>query len=264
MLLFKRILDFQKTEGGLLDKRGAKRYPAGAKFPLKIKITLSARDSEGKSLPGTKHSSMDWGGQLLNLSITGVSIRLHPAAVAAKGESCSVKLELDNKLFELDATVANYRVGQQYVSAGVVLKFPDAYSKKAYQQLMEPVVIGSTLEPIASNRVKQDLPGLIKEQYEGESETVLSVWRDSSGKNPKLFEMLVHDYCIRGNTEIPGLKISFRDGAKAGKRVSRPATPVPISTDHQAEVRQLYQFIAQNLGKGIPAELRKFLELFAA
>ena len=262
MLLFKRILDFQKTEGGVLDKRGAKRYPVGAKFPLKAKITLSARDGQGKPRPATKSLPMDSGGQRLNLSISGVSIRLHPAAIAASGEACSVKLELDNKLFELDATVANYRIGQQYVSCGAVLKFPDAYSRKAYQQLMEPVVIGSTLEPV-TGRVKQDLPGLYKEQYVGESDTVLNVWRDASGMNPKLFELLVHDYCIRGSTEMPGLKISYGEGAKAGKRVSRPAISVPLSADHQAEVRQLFQFVVQNLGKGVPSELRKFLELFA-
>ena len=206
---------------------------------------------------------MDWGGQMLNLSSSGVSIRLHPAAIAASGETCTVKLELDNKLFELDATVASYRIGQQYVSCGAVLKFPDAYSQKAYRQLMEPVVIGSSLEPVAG-RVKQDLPGLYKEQYQGESDTLLSVWRDASGKNPKLFELLVHDFCIRGNTEMPGLKISYGEGAKAGKRLSRPAVPVALSADHQAEVRQLFQFVVQNIGKGVPSDLRKFLDLFAS
>jgi hypothetical protein len=255
VLLFKRILDFQKNDGDARDKRGAKRYPVGARFPLKAKITLSARDGEGKPLPSTKSLPMDWGGQMLNLSSSGLSIRLHPAAVAATGESCCVKLELDHKLFELDATVANYRTGQQYVSCGVVLKFPDAYSRKAYLQLMEPVVIGSTLKP-SSDRVKQDTPGLDKEQYHGESDTILSVWRDGAGKNPRLFEMLVHDYCIRGSTETPGLKVSYRAEGKAGKGAMSP--------DHQAEVRQLFLFIVQNLGKDVPADVRKFLELFAS
>lgn len=263
MLLFKKILDFQKSDGGLLDKRGAKRYPVGVKFPLKVKITLSARDGEGRLLPAGKHSAMDWGGQILNLSTSGVSIRLHPAAIATKGENCAIKLELDNKLFELDATVANYRTGQAFVTAGVLLKFADAYSQKAYQQLMEPVIIGSTFDAISVARVKQDLPGLFKERYEGESDSVLHIWRDGTGKVPKLFEMLVYDFCIRGNSENSGLNISYREGAKAGKRESRPAIPVPLSPDHQAEVRQFFQFIVQNLGKDVPGEVKKFLELFA-
>jgi len=263
VLLFKKILDFQKSDGGLLDKRGAKRYPVGVKFPLKVKITLSARDGEGRLLPAGKHSAMDWGGQILNLSTSGLSIRLHPAAIATKGETCAIKLELDNKLFELDATVANYRTGQAFVTAGVLLKFPDAYSQKAYQQLMEPVIIGSTFDAISVARVKQDVPGLFKERYEGESDSVLHIWRDSTGKIPKLFEMLVYDFCIRGNSETSGLNISYREGAKAGKRESRPAFPVSPSPEHQAEIRQFFQFIVQNLGKDVPGEVKKFLELFA-
>ena len=78
MLLFKRILAFQKSEGGLLDKRGAKRYPVGTKYPLKAKITLVARDGEGHPLPPSKSVPMDWGGQLVNLSEAGANIRLHP------------------------------------------------------------------------------------------------------------------------------------------------------------------------------------------
>lgn len=264
VLLFKRILNFQQSDGGLLDKRGAKRYTVGGKFPLKVKITLSARDAKGQPLPASKSSPMDWGGQLINLSNTGANIRLHPAATTASGENCRLVLELDHQLFELDATVAYYRLGQQYVSCGVVLKFPDSYTQKAYQQLMEPVAIGSSLEAVSAVRVKQDLPGYQKEQYHGESETVLNVWRDDSGKNPKLIELLMHDFSIRGNTEAPGLSISFRDGAKVGKRVSRPAFPISMSRDHQAEVRQLFQYVIQNLGKGIPADLWKFLELLAA
>jgi len=262
VLLFKRILDFQKTDGGLLDKRGAKRYPVGAKYPLKAKITLVARDGEGHPLPPAKSSPMDWGGQLANLSETGANIRLHPAAVAGPGETCTLRLELDHLLFEVSGTIASYRTQSQYVSCGVAHKFPDAYTQKAYRQLMEPVVIGSTLAE-ATTKVKQDLPNLVKEQYHGESESILSIWRDSTGKSPKLFELLARDFYIRGNTELPGLKIGYRDGAKAGRRASRPAFPVAMSPEHQAEVAQFFQYIVRNLTKGVPSEVRKFLEIFA-
>lgn len=263
MLLFKRILAFQKSEGGMLDKRGAKRYPVGAKYPLKPKITLVARDGEGHPLPASKSAPMDWGGQLVNLSESGANIRLHPAAVAARGETCTLKLELDHLLFESEATIASYRTQSQYVSCGLELKFPDSYTRKAYQQLMAPVIVGSTLEE-GTARVKQDLPGLVKEQYFGQSESVLSTWGSGSGKELKLFELLLHDYYIRGNTEVPGLKIGYRDGAKVGNRVSTPAIPVPLSREHQAEVAKLFGYVVQNLTKTVPSEVRKFLELFAA
>jgi len=57
-------------------------------------------------------------------------------------------------------------------------------------------------------------------------------------------------------------KIRAAAKAKVGKRISRPSIPIPISQGHQTEIYQFFQFIVQNLGKGIPAELRKFLEMF--
>lgn len=257
MLLFKKILDLPKS-GTVLDKRGAKRYPVGAKYSLKPRVALMARDDEGKPLPASKAASMDWGGQLVNMSRNGLNIRLHPAALAKPGEPCVLKLEFDNMLFETPAVIAHFRLTAQFVSCGVELKFPDRYTQRAYHQLMEPVVIGSTLEPVGS--VRQDIPGLQNEQYAGESSSVLSIWRDSAG-NPKLFEMVLDDYCIRGNTELPGLKVNYRDGAKVGKRVSRPSFPLAVPPSLKAELRQLFQLIVLNLGRSIPADVKRFLEL---
>jgi hypothetical protein len=250
MLLFKKILDFKKTEGGFSDKRGAKRYPVGVKFAIKAKLSLPSRDGDGGLLTGNRAGSTDWGGQLVDLSYHGASMRLHPAASASPGDTCQLKLELDNMLFEIEARIVYFRAGAQYVTCGLTLAFPDAYARKAFLQLMEPVVIGATLEPVS--RVRQDIPGLLKEQYRGESESELNVWRDSSGRNAKLFELLVHGYVVRGNTEMPGLKVGHRDG-----------NTTAMGAGHKDEIRRLFQFITQNLNKSVPAEIRKFLELFA-
>lgn len=262
MLLFKRILDFKKADAASADKRGAKRYPVGARFPLKAKLSLPARDSEGALLSGERASSTDWGGQMIDLSASGASIRLHPAAVTAQGDACLLMLELDHMLFEIAARVAHFRAGAQYVTCGLGLDFPDAYARKAYLQLMEPVVVGSSLEAV--EKVKPDHSGLPKEQYTGESDSVLSVWRDESGRNPKHFELQVREYFVRGSTDQPELGIGYRDGAKVGRRVSSPSFPVAMSAEHQAEVRQLFQYVVQNLAKAVPADIRKLLELVSA
>jgi hypothetical protein len=127
---------------------------------------------------------------------------------------------------------------------------------------MEPVVVGSSLVPAATKPVHGQSEQT-KEQYTGESNTVLNIWRDSPGGKPKLFELLVHGFLVQGTTEAPGLKISYRDGAKAVRGHSRPAVPVTMTAGHKEEVRRLFQFIVQNLGKGVPSDVRKFLELFA-
>ena len=255
VLLFKKILNF-KAAGGLGDKRGATRYPVGAKYPLKAKVTLVGRDGEGNVLKADDNRAMDWGGQLVNMSSGGVSMRLHPAAMGERGENCRLKLELDHKLFEIDATIAHFWSGPQYATCGVALKFPDAHTQKAFRQLVEPVALGAILQPLDAKAVEQDAPGLKKEQYVGDEETLLTVWRDGSGKVIEHFELLTHDYFIRGSAQTPGLQIGYQEGAKTDSKTN--LTPTQLS-----EVRQLFQLIVPNIPKAVPAEVRAFLERFA-
>jgi hypothetical protein len=256
VLLFKKILNFKK-EGGLGDKRGATRYPVGLKYPLKAKVTLVGRDGEGHILKADDNRAMDWGGQLVNMSSGGVSMRLHPAAMGDRGENCRLKLELDHKLFEIDATVAHFWSGPQYATCGVALKFPDSHTQKAFRQLVEPVALGSVLESVDPKSVEQDAPGLKKEQYTGVEEVMLTVWRDESGKVIEHFELLVHDYYLRGSAQAPGLQIGFHDGAKTGGKGAMPPA-------QQNEVRQLFQLIVPNIPKAVPSDVRAFLERFAS
>ncbi|MBL9214856.1 MAG: hypothetical protein JNG83_05210 [Opitutaceae bacterium] len=264
MVFFKRILNF-KDGGAKDDKRGNARYPIGAAFPIKAKITLAGRDAEGNPRPPEDKSEIDWGGQLIELSSTGASIRLHPSAVAGRGENCCLKLELDHKLFEIDGSVAHYRSNKQYATCGILLKFPDFQTQKAYRQLMEPIIIGNTFQPVPAKEVKQDAPGLVKEVYAGEETNQLTVWRNETGGQLEYFELIVHDYYVRGTAQTAELSIGYRDGARVGKRVSTPSIPIALPPAPTAEVRQLFQWVVQNLtAKHVPAEVRAFLEKFAA
>lgn len=249
MLLFKKILNF-KGGSGLGDKRGATRYPAGAKIPLKAKVTLVGRDGEGHVLKANDARAMDWGGQILNMSTTGVSMRLHPAAMGERGENCRLKLELDHRIFELEGTIAHFWSGPQHATIGIAAIFPDAHSQKAFRQLVEPVAIGAGLTPVAG--VKQDVAGLKKEQYAGEDETVLNIWRDESGTVIQHFELVTHGYFIRGSAQTPGLQIGSHTDPQA-----------KLTPTQAAEVRQLYLLIVPNVAKAVPVEVRTFLERFA-
>ena len=250
MLLFKKILNF-KGPGGMGDKRGATRHPVGAKFPLKAKVTLVGRDGNGNVLKADDNRAMDWGGQLVNMSSGGVSMRLHPAAMGERGENCRLKLELDHRLFEIDGTVAHFWSGPQHATVGVALVFPDTQTQKAFRQLVEPVAVASALETV--EKVKQDVEGLKKEQYASDADTVLSIWRDGGGKMIEHFELRTHGFYIRGSAQAPALQIGAIAATKTGL--------TPTQTN---EVRELFKLIVPNIPKGVPAEVRTFLERFAA
>ncbi|HEX7631349.1 MAG TPA: PilZ domain-containing protein [Lacunisphaera sp.] len=247
MLLFKKILNF-KGPAGVGDKRGATRYPVGPKYPLKAKVTLVGRDGQGNVLKADDNRAMDWGGQLVNLSSGGVSMRIHPAAMGERGENCRLKLELDHRLFEIDGTVAHFWSGPQHATVGIALAFPDNQTQKAFRQLVEPVAVGASLEPV--EKVKQDVEGLKKEQYQSDEENVLSIWRDAEGKNIEHFELRTHGFYIRGSAASPGLQLGSLTG---------PA----LTPTQTAEVRELFKLIIPNISKAVPAEVRAFLERFA-
>lgn len=249
VLLFKKILNF-KGPGGFGDKRGANRYPVGPKFPAKAKVTLVGRDGKGNILNVDDSRAIDWGGQLVNMSSGGVSLRLHPAAMGERGENCRLKLELDHRLFEIDGTIAHVRATAQHVTLGVALVFPDSHTQKAFRQLVEPVAVGSGLE--AAENVKQDVEGLRKEQYVSDAETVLSIWRNAGDDVIAHFELLTHGYYIRGSAQSPALQIGAIAGTKAG-----------LTPTQTGEVRELFKLIVPNVPRGVPADVRTFLECFA-
>jgi hypothetical protein len=222
----------------------------GAKYPLKAKVTMVGRDGQGNVLKADDNRAMDWGGQLLNMSSGGVSMRLHPAAMGERGENCRLKLELDHRLFEIDGTVAHFWSGPQHATLGIQLTFPDSHTQKAFRQLVEPVAVGASLEPV--DKVKQDVEGLKKEQYQSDEENVLSIWRDAEGKNIEHFEMRTHGFYIRGSAQSPGLQL----GSLTGRIALTPA--------QTTEVRELFQLILPNLPKAVPSDVRAFLERFAA
>ena len=259
MLIFKRILNF-KSALGIGDKRDDTRHPVGAKFPLKARLTLAGRDNDGLVIKGADNHPTDWSGQLIDMSTSGVSLRLHPAALGERGEQCRLRLECAQHVLEVDAQISHYRPGKHYATCGLALKFPDSHAEKAYRQLVEPVAIGSGLEP---KKVKQDVPDLKKEQYADGKKNVLNVWREQSGKIVEQFELLTHDYFIRGSAQAPDLQVGYQDGVKVGAKVSSLAQPISLTSSQVAEVRQLFQLIVPNLPKTVPPEVHAFLERFA-
>ena len=255
VLFFKKILKFDKETINLSDKRGSPRYTVGYPFPFKSIVTLIGHDGEGNPIPGDQNGQ-DWSGRLCNLSATGASMQMHSAAIAIRNEPCWFKLSLDGYLLEIPGTVAHFRTYPQYVLCGVNFKFPNMDTQRAFLQMLEPVSIGATLEPVDPKKVKQDTPGLHREQFKNPENALLSVWRQGPGGDIQSFDFRMNNYGVRwgaGMTELETYGIAEQ------KKRGTAAPFARLSDAQQEEVRWLFCLAVPNLPKSIPPDVRKFL-----
>ena len=245
MLLFKKILNFSK-EAVSSDKRGSTRFTVGYPFPFKSIVTLIGHDGLGHPIPGDD-SGQDWSGRLCNLSATGASMQMHSAAIAVRGEPCKFRFSLDTYQLEIPGTVAHFRCYPQYVLCGVGFKFPDFDTQKAFLQVLEPVSIGATMVAADAKKTKQDTPGLVKEQYQNESNSLLSVWRASAGGAIQSFDFCMNKYGVRWGAGMSELETYGVNDPKAeGKKATR--SPFSRLTEtQQEEVRWLFCLAVPNL-----------------
>jgi hypothetical protein len=161
---------------------------------------------------------------------------------------------------EIPGTVAQFRAYRDYALCGFSLHFPNFETQKAYLQLVEPVAFGATLTPRASQKVKQDTPGLHKEEYSGHSSSLLSVWRDERTGALRGFDFRMHSYGVRwieGMAELETYGFTIEDDHIKGDL--RDLTPA-----QQEEVRWLFCLAVPNLAKAVPADARKFLTQIVA
>jgi hypothetical protein len=186
---------------------------------------------------------------MLNLSGNGASMQLHPAAVADRGDVCTMSLSFGRSTLTIRARVAHFRAGTKFTLCGVSLEFPDTETQKAYLQVLEPVILGSSFKPTDSGQVKQDTPDLVKEQYLGDSGTRLTVWRTAGDGGIAGFELLVGFHSITGTPDSEQLDVSAIDTAPAGETTAAA----------REEVSRLFRWIVPNLPKAVPTDVRKFL-----
>src|SRR6188768_4015498 len=143
----------------LSDKRKAKRYAVGPAFPLKATITLPDFVQMGRRGGDAKEAepSRDWSGVPVNISESGLSVHLPPAAVGTRGQATQVTLLLDGHRMDFPGSVAHFRVHGASALCGLKLDTKDLNLRKSYLQLVKIVAMGSTFEAVKR-------PGSIKAQ----------------------------------------------------------------------------------------------------
>ncbi len=249
-----------KTTLALIDKSGR----VGTRPSISGKAGTTAKNTAWKNWPAT----------LANLSAKGARIHLNLAAVAFPDDPCRVKLSLGSYQLEISGTVAHFRCYSQYAMCGVLFDFPDVDTEKAYLQMFEPVVIGTSLAPIET---RPDTSGRHKEQYAGKNSALLTIWRQTPGGDVTSFDFRMSRYGVRwgtGSTELStygvegekakGSKASFRPALKlklkSAEKHEDSVPTIPLNEAQDEEVRWLFCLAVSNLSMSVADDVRRFLQ----
>jgi len=258
--LFKYLLNFKGGAFLQRDKRRAPRYPVGEKFPIKGVVSLCT-NLDSKGVPLTDQWQ-NWSGRLLNLSVGGASIQLAASALASRGHPCRFKLSPDGQQLEMPGQIAYFRTFNQYSLCGLSFTFPDESTQKSYLQLLEMIMIGSSVEPAAKGLFSKDSQGMAKEVYQGKNKTRLSLWRNSSSGSVSHFEFRIHEHYMRGNAQNFKLEVDTVEGDNGIAQPNPNNTAPKLTAPQVAEVRQMFRWVVTNLPKAVPGHVKKFLEMF--
>ena len=253
MQFFKRILNLTGTEASPTERRGGKRFAPSVKFPLKAVLNVAGRDENGAILKNSRGGGWDWSGRLVNFSESGARMQLPPSVLAARGDPCLLKLSLEGFDLNLPGRIANTREQSDSILFGLTMEIPDEGTRRSYRQLIELVALGATLKPVTP-APKPDQTGRLVERYEGDAHARLIVWRDQAGRTVKAFEFMLKDCGVRGTT---GSGLEYLTGSKPEE--ARRAPP-----SQTAEIHRLFHWVVPNLAPAVPADVRKFLQAYAA
>jgi hypothetical protein len=170
---------------------------------------------------------------------------------------------LDGRKLEFDGTLAHFHPEQKGLHCGVGISHADFPRRKAFLQLLQPIAIGQSLQPVAAERVLQNEPQFIKQVYRGESDSVLTVWLEMAMGTPlHSFEFRMNDYFCRAMMQTGVLEAYALESAES--HVARLSNPVfDTSGALHDEIRQLFRWIVPNLSQAVPDDVRAFLQKFA-
>lgn len=249
MLLFSRIFDFQRKDiQQEVEQRLNRRYVPGKLFPLRAYLRGGVRE-----VPARIH----------DLSTKGLALVVDAAHAPGAGQEVALRLKLDAHELDLRGKVAHVKPGLGGVRCGIGLIFDDFALLKPYLQLLQPVALASTLEPIDQARVQQNEPQFIKQVFRGEGDSVLSLWLAKSAGTPlHSFEFRMHGYFVRADAATAVLEV-FRENTETTHKGKLTTPELDATSDAADEIRQLFRWAVPNLPATIPDDARVFLQRMA-
>jgi hypothetical protein len=249
VLLFRRIFDFKKRNVPQLEHRLNRRYTPGAPFPLRATLKAAGRD---------------WPGRVYDVSAGGVGLLLSRDDALTSGLAGRLRLELDHHQLEVKSVITHANLRKDGCLCGIAVEFDDFSVQKAYLQLLQPIAIGSSLQPVAAGLVIQNEPRFTKLSFRGESNSVLSVWRKNTATGDlHSFEFMMQDYFVRADAKVRVLEVFTRSQLDRPPQLKVSAPVFDPAGGVNDEIRQLFRWIVPNLPDSVPADVRGFLHSFA-
>jgi hypothetical protein len=253
MLFFKRILGSREPDAPP-DRRVGSRYPVGARFPMKVLLNMQGRDEMGQTLRSKDGTGWDWTGRLVDLSPDGARMQVPPTMLAHEGDACQLKFEIEGYQLALPATLAHISERRDSFVYGLQVDVGTGEAGVAYRQLLELVALGATLKPVKPS-TPDESSGYLVEQYAGEDGSGLEVWREAAGRTVTAFDFRLKECRVRGLHDRAQLEYLVEVG---------PGTLQPAAASQAAEIHRLFHWVVPNIAKTVPADVREFLQKFAA
>ncbi len=249
VLFFRRIFNFKKAKvAEIVENRLNLRYSPGAAFPLQAYLHLSRYD-----WPPAK---------VLNISGNGLGLLIARETKVDAGQDVKVKLVLGKHELVLGGRIAHLEPRANGMYCGIGLEFGGFQEQKAYAQLLQPVALGQSLQPVPVERVVQNEPQFIKQVFRGERDCVLTVWLAKTMGTPlHSFEFQMQDYFCHADVQSGVLETYLREKTDTHKgKLSNPV--FDQSGGLRDEIRQFFHWVLPNLSPAVPDDVRAFLQRF--
>jgi hypothetical protein len=234
-----------------VERRSGQRFPVSPEFPLKAVLDYIGRDDTGAPLGHSKHG-WHWKGRLLDCSESGARIQLGVGLRAVIGESCDLRLSVQDFALTVPCHITNIRALPEGAVFGLRHDIADEQTLGDYRQLVEVMALASTLR-LRTRTPKPDESGYLVERYASARPSRLTVWRHPVDDSVSAFEFQLKDCLLRAAEEQ---SLEYFTGDDTG---SRPATAVRCH-----EIHRMFQWVVPNLPDAVPADVKKFLRRFAA
>lgn len=105
--------------------------------------------------------------------------------------------------------------------------------------------LGSSFEPTGPGRKQA---GFVSRSWHSAQKTLLTEWRDAGTNALDHFELSFGEHKVLGWKARLGLEVQHRKGGEKS-----------VAPKVQDEVRQMYRWMAGNLPKNVPADLRELM-----